>query len=106
MLKGWNNAPKASLTIRMLIGAYLLYIDYQIFGDVMAREGASKIVMITFMVFFAIVGVFLIIMSLKALTGAGSDKSDEKRSDPADPEKNQRQKNQSGMESDDDFLSN
>ena len=71
MLKGWNDAPKASLTIRMLIGAYLLYIDYQIFGDVMAREGASKIVMIAFMVFFAITGVFLVAMSAKALLGAG-----------------------------------
>ena len=71
MMKGWNDAPKASLTIRLLIGAYLLYIDYQIFGDVMARTGPSKAVMTVIMVLFAVIGVFLIIMSAKALLGSG-----------------------------------
>ena len=74
MFKGWNDAPKASLTIRLLIGAYLLYIDYQVFGDVMAREGISKIVMIICMILFAVIGVFLMIMSGRALLGAGEAK--------------------------------
>ncbi len=67
--------PKATLTIRLLIGCYLLYIDYQIFPDVMAREGVSKYVMLAIMVFFAITGIALIIFSAKALPGAGESGS-------------------------------
>ncbi len=81
MFKGWNDAPKASLTIRLLIGAYLLYIDYQVYGDVMAREGISKLVMIICMILFAVIGVFLMIMSGRALLGAGEDKKPEKEAD-------------------------
>ncbi|MBQ9359519.1 MAG: hypothetical protein IJT96_00615 [Lachnospiraceae bacterium] len=74
MLKRFNKgATKASLTIRLLIGAYLLYIDYQIFGDVMAREGASKYVMLAAMALFAVFGIFLIIMSAKALIRGETD---------------------------------
>ncbi len=67
--------PKAVLTIRLLIGLYLLYTDYQIYPDVMAREGTSKIVMIGIMVFFAVAGIILILMSGKELIAgrAGTD---------------------------------
>lgn len=61
--------PKATLTIRLLIGCYLLYIDYQIFSDVMARDVISKYVMLAIMVFFAVTGIVLIIFSAKALLG-------------------------------------
>ncbi len=77
MLKRFNKgATKAVLTIRLLIGAYLLYIDYQIFGDVMAREGTSKYVMLLAMALFAVFGIFLIIMSAKALI-RGETEADE-----------------------------
>ena len=71
MKNGGGIPPKATLTIRLLIGAYLLYIDYQIFPDVMAREGISKYVMLGIMVFFAIAGAALIIMSARPLLGLG-----------------------------------
>ena len=54
-----------------MVGAYLLYIDYQIFGDVMAREGTSRIVMTAFMFIFAVTGIMLIILSGMGLMGSG-----------------------------------
>lgn len=74
MLKHFNKgATKAVLTIRLLIGAYLLYIDYQIFGDVMAREGTAKYVMLAIMALFAMFGIVLIIMSVRALIRGEAD---------------------------------
>ena len=66
---------KAALTIRVIVGAYLLYIDYQIFGDVMAREGVSRYVMLAIMAVFAVVGVLLIIMSIRSLAGGDYDEA-------------------------------
>ncbi|MCR5774719.1 MAG: hypothetical protein K6G42_06500 [Lachnospiraceae bacterium] len=74
MFGGGAGDTKAALTIRLLIGAYLLYIDYQIFNDVMAREGISKIVMILFMVLFAVTGVMLIVVNGKKLLYGGGDR--------------------------------
>ena len=86
MGKGWKDAPKATLTIRLLIGAYLLYIDYQIYGDVMSREGTSRIVMLGIMVLFAVVGVLLIVLSVRALTGAGKEDTSDKDAGSDDSE--------------------
>ncbi len=58
---------RAVLTIRLIIGGYLLYIDYQIFDDVMRRQGISKYVMIGFMVLFALAGSVLIVLSIRGL---------------------------------------
>ncbi len=58
---------RAVLTIRLIIGGYLLYIDYQIFDDVMRRQGISKYVMIAFMILFALAGSILIVLSIKGL---------------------------------------
>ncbi len=58
---------RAVLTIRLIIGGYLLYIDYQIFDDVMQRQGISKYVMIAFMVLFALAGSILIVLSIRGL---------------------------------------
>lgn len=69
--------PKATLTIRLLIGVYLIYIDYQIFSDVMAREGISKYIMLAIMVFFIIAGAILIITSARSLLGAGGGSGDD-----------------------------
>lgn len=60
-----------SLLIRILVGAYLLYIDYQIFADVMAREGTSRTVMTLIMGAFAVIGLSLIILSVMGFLGYG-----------------------------------
>ena len=77
-----------SLVIRLLVGAYLLYIDYQIFADVMAREGTSRIVMTVIMAAFAIIGLSLIILSAMGFLGYGpwgiSGSPDRDAGDPAE----------------------
>ncbi|MCR5747686.1 MAG: hypothetical protein K6G03_08250 [Lachnospiraceae bacterium] len=77
MNKIWKNPSKGVLTVRLLIGAYLLYIDYDIFDDVMAREGSSKIIMIAAMVLFAAAGLWLVAMSIKGLMGVDEQGSAE-----------------------------
>ena len=75
--------PKAVLTVRLLVGAYLLYIDYDIFFDVLARKGASRIIMFIAMALFAVVGVFLIVKSAGSLIAG--DPADTEDMSPADP---------------------
>ncbi|MBO6147663.1 MAG: hypothetical protein IJ827_01195 [Lachnospiraceae bacterium] len=68
--------PKAVLTVRLLVGAYLLYIDYDIFFDVLARKGASRIIMFIAMALFAVVGVFLIVGSARSLIVGDAEAAD------------------------------
>ncbi len=78
--KGNGGTSNAVYFVRILVGAHLLYIDYQIFDDAMAREGMGKIVMIGFMILFAITGLVLIMISLRALLGlsSGTEKKEDK----------------------------
>ena len=76
---GKGGASNEVYFVRILVGAYLLYIDYQIFDDAMTREGTGRIVMIGFMILFAIVGVVLIMISVRALLGLSS--GNEKKED-------------------------
>lgn len=79
-----GGTSKAVYAVRILIGAYLLYIDYQIFNDVMAREGISRIVMLAIMALFLIAGIILIVFSLKALMGVGKQDKKEDGEDADD----------------------
>ncbi len=63
----FNGLSKAAVVIRMGVGAYLLYLVYSLFPDVMAREGTSKIVMLAIMVVFGVTGLSLLILGVKAL---------------------------------------
>ena len=69
-----NNGGRSQAVylVRILVGAYLIYIDYSIFDDVMAREGTSRVVITAIMVMFAIVGVALILISARTLLGISS----------------------------------
>lgn len=71
MGNGKGLPPRAVSTIRLLIGFYLFYIDYQIFPDVMARTGTSKIVMMAFMALFVVAGSALIYTSARNLLSRG-----------------------------------
>ncbi len=84
MFKGGNGVSRAALVIRLLIGGYLLYIDYQIFPDVMARQGISRVIMLAIMGLFAIAGITLIIMSGKSLMTGDYDQGETDKDDPED----------------------
>ena len=58
---------KSVLTIRFLVGAYLLYTDYSLIEGAMSREGGERIVIIAFMILFLVAGGFLMINSGKLL---------------------------------------
>ena len=84
-----NNGGRSQAVylVRILVGAYLIYIDYSIFDDVMAREGTSRVVMTAIMVMFAIVGSALILISARTLLGISSGdegkKTDGEKTDDA-----------------------
>ncbi|MCR5788696.1 MAG: hypothetical protein K6G83_02300 [Lachnospiraceae bacterium] len=59
--------PKSVMTIRLLVGMYLLYTDYSLIEGVKTRTGGGRIAIIAFMVLFFAAGVFLIIHSGKYL---------------------------------------
>ena len=58
---------KSVLTIRFLVGCYLLYTDYSLIEGAMSRQGGERIVIIAFMVLFLVAGGFLIVHSGKLL---------------------------------------
>ena len=58
---------KSVLTIRFLVGCYLLYTDYSLIEGVKTRQGGERILIIFFMVLFFAAGVFLMIYSGKLL---------------------------------------
>ena len=61
---GGSRIPQKSvLTIRFLVGCYLLYTDYSLIEGVRSREGGERIVIIAFMILFLVAGGFLIIRS-------------------------------------------
>lgn len=50
---------KFMLTVRVLVGAYLLYTSYSLIDGVMSGEGRDKYFLGTFMIAFAIIGILL-----------------------------------------------
>ena len=58
---------KSVLTIRFLVGCYLLYTDYSLIEGAMSRQGGERIVIIAFMVLFLVAGGFLIVHSGRLL---------------------------------------
>ena len=61
-----RRTPKASHTIRVLAGAYLLYTAYQIFSEF--NTGQNDFLIITFAVIFTVIGALLLATSLYALS--------------------------------------
>lgn len=50
---------KFMLTVRVLVGAYLLYTSYSLIDGVIGGEGRDKYFLGTFMIAFAIIGILL-----------------------------------------------
>ncbi len=55
---------KVSYAIRTIAGFYLLYVAFQMFRTMDLNTGGTKLVSNMFMIFFAIVGLVMIITSL------------------------------------------
>ncbi len=70
---------KSVVTIRFLVGIYLLYIDYSLIEGVKSREGWERILIIAFMVLFLAAGGFLTIYSGKLLWEDWERERNEKR---------------------------
>ena len=70
---GSTGPNKAVLTIRAIVGAYLLYLDYQMFEGMMEKQGMEKIAMIAVMAVFAIAAVVLIVLSARGLMKSDGD---------------------------------
>ena len=51
------------MTIRLLVGCYLLYIDHSVVGNLGNYEGVQKIILIAFLLLFLVVGILLIFTS-------------------------------------------
>ena len=60
-------STKLSLTIRVLVGFYLLYTAYQLFPGATSAEEQGHLLLTVFMVLFVIIGFFLIIVSARSL---------------------------------------
>ncbi len=56
-----NYLPKLSLYIRVAVGAFLIYEAYGISGGISKYTGKDFYVLGTFVILFAIIGVFFII---------------------------------------------
>ena len=54
---------KSVMTIRLLVGCYLLYIDYSVIGHVGDHEGWQKILLIACLLLFLVAGGWLIYMA-------------------------------------------
>lgn len=59
---------KFMLTIRGLVGAYLLYVSYSLIEGVKTTQGNEKLFLGFFMVAFTIIGIGLILFALKSVT--------------------------------------
>ncbi|MBO5093306.1 MAG: hypothetical protein J6C33_02985 [Lachnospiraceae bacterium] len=54
---------KFTLTVRVLVGAYLLYTSYSLIDGVVSGEGRDKYFFGIFMIAFAIIGILLILFA-------------------------------------------
>ena len=60
-------SDKSVMTIRLLVGCYLLYIDHSVVENLGNYEGAQKIILIACLLLFLVVGILLIFISVRFL---------------------------------------
>lgn len=82
---------KFMLTVRVLVGVYLVYTSYSLIGGVMNGEGRDKYFLGIFMVAFAVIGVLLTIFAGRDLLrgkyiGGLLDEEEEELEDKTDTE--------------------
>ncbi|HAG69845.1 MAG TPA: hypothetical protein DCL38_07725 [Lachnospiraceae bacterium] len=59
--------PKSVITIRLLVGCYLLYIDYSVIQNIGNYEGGQKLIIIACLLLFLIVGAYFVIVGARYL---------------------------------------
>ena len=77
-------SSQAVLMIRLAIGAYLLYIDYSVWGYVAEQTGGKKIALILILALFALSGAALIVTSSIKLWKDYRTSRENKENDGAD----------------------
>lgn len=60
-------STKLTLTIRLLVGVYLLYTAYGLFPGATSATEENHLLLAVFMVLFAVIGVLLLIVSGRSL---------------------------------------
>ncbi|MCR4657523.1 MAG: hypothetical protein K5770_15055 [Lachnospiraceae bacterium] len=58
---------KSVVTIRLLVGCYLLYIDYSVIQNIGNYEGGQKAAIIAFLILFLVVGLYFVVVGCKYL---------------------------------------
>ncbi len=79
-------SPDFMTVIRLLVGIYLLYIDYSVFDYMLERTGGEKIAIIAIMILFLFSGVILIFTSAKSLYESKYKKKDDTEETEAESE--------------------
>lgn len=79
--------PKFSLTIRVLVGAYVIYLSYGLIDGVVGGEGRDKYFLGAFMIAFAVIGLLLLFFSGRDLlqgkyVGGAMDAGDGEAEEP------------------------
>lgn len=62
MSEGARN--KARMAVYSMAGFYLVYLAYNMFRDLNTTTGNDRVLMIVFMIFFAVVGVGMMVMGI------------------------------------------
>ena len=60
-------SDKSVMTIRLLVGCYLLYIDHSVVVNLGNYEGVQKIILIACLLLFLVTGILLIFISVRFL---------------------------------------
>lgn len=88
-MKKGKLSTKASLMIRILVGAYLIYILIELFPKIFISVGVEKIIFTCAVILFACSGIAMIIFSIKDLLtgkyeGGALDSSSDNHDDSTD----------------------
>ncbi|MCR5501746.1 MAG: hypothetical protein K6F53_01915 [Lachnospiraceae bacterium] len=67
MKEYFTNATKTAATLRLVVGGYLLYLDYSVFDYAIHKTGIERIILLLILLLFLIAGGGLIIFSIMAL---------------------------------------
>lgn len=62
-----TNATKTAATLRLVVGGYLLYLDYSVFEFAIGRSGWERVIQLLILALFFVAGSALVVFSAIAL---------------------------------------
>jgi hypothetical protein len=80
----YKGTTKLSLTIRIVVGVYILYTAMSLVKGIPQAVGTEKLLFIAFTVFFTVAGVLLVVFAGKALLYKQYDDGSDKEEDNND----------------------